>query len=283
MYLIAIFISFPYYKINIKTIKLILLFMFIYIIVYNFISHLGLNLNTQGYVYLLLCIYSTLYFDFNKKLNIFNILVILITWYQVQLSESRGALIGLIIFLILRYIISAKLWSNKIVYNLIIFILTTGAIIFASIYVYMWKNNVHLDISFSSKNLYSGREAIWDEAFILIKQFPWTGIGSAYKIQSYSNFNIHNSMLNLVLVYGIPVYIFIVSVITIALNKIRKYIVNDKRVKTIIAGFFAILQVGFFENNLVWPATSYCSCLLIGIAFSLINQKYEENINEEEV
>ena len=139
----------------------------------------------------------------SRKRQIFGVIlsipVIIMSIMAILESQSRGVLLGFIVFLVFM-MLNNKYIKNSKIYSFITCIILVSIIGFVLLYVNMWENNVDFSIPFTEKSLYSGREEIWTE---LLKQFSdnyMLGVGSHYNIQSFETLNIHNSMLYLLVI-----------------------------------------------------------------------------------
>ena len=103
--------------------------------------------------------------------------------------------------------------SLKFVYWTMVSILTVGSLAWTQLYVYMYKTNIILDLKFSAKRFFTGREQIWIEMWNALDAHWLTGVGSGYQMASFMDggFNVHNSMFNFLVVYGIIVFLLILS------------------------------------------------------------------------
>lgn len=257
---------YKYIKVSDKLITILSFFMFL-LFVYYFLSlsNLSFNNNSIGYIFLITYIYTSIFF-FNKgKLKYLLPLLTFVAIISIFATENRSSLIGLILFLLLAYVIPSKIWGNKIIYPTIIYALTIGSLIFVLTYVYLWRNNISFDLPFTNKFIYSGREYIWNELIINFQHNPIVGLGSNYNIKTYENLNVHNSMFNILVIYGIPIFVITVIMMINRLKGLSIY--NTRNAKVAIAGFFSILIVGFFETNLVWSSINFPGLFLIVIAY----------------
>lgn len=271
--ILTMLVFFRYLVISERQLAIISLGMFIYFLFYCFIQAQPFNPNGVGYIIFLTFIYTNFYLNMNRKFKWLIPLCIIIAIYYVYLTESRGALLGVILFVLLCYVIPSKLWRNKVIFSLISFCLTIGAIFFVHLYVYMWRNNVNFKVEFSQKSLYTGRESIWNELIIDFKAHPLVGLGSNYNIMSNASLNVHNSMFNILVIYGIPVFVFFIFLLWNRLGKLSCYVAVNKNVRISVSGFLSILLVGFFETNLIWSNNVFPALFLLAIAYSNSRRK----------
>lgn len=238
-----------------QSFMLILSLMFMLLFLYwIIISPEGFNTNSIGLVSLTTYIGSSFLLRSIKGKILRESFFLVITYAVIQSiinSKSRSSIIGLIIFLLLSYVIPKRIWLNKKVLRLICLFITIGSIGFVLFYLYMWENNISFNIEGVNKNFFSGREAIWYELMFLFKDNVIFGLGSNFDLQSHPNLNVHNSMYNILVIYGIPIFVLVFIQIWrrfsfLSLDKERnKYFVIS------MAGFISIAIQSFFENTLI--------------------------------
>ena len=114
------------------------------------------------------------------------------------------------------------------------------------------------------------------EVLELLKEAPLVGLGSAFKLYSHSNLNIHHSFLNNIVVYGYPIGLIMILLIYRLLLPLREYL-SDTLIKNCVIGFWVFLLIGFSETNLI--GNLIVSYLLLGIAYSRIKTTNSSNKN----
>ena len=92
---------------------------------------------------------------------------------------------------------------------------TFGSLALTKIYVYLYNASITINLIFSTKRFFSGRELIWIEMWNELDKHWLTGVGSQYNMASLVNggFNVHNSILNFWAVYGVIVFILALGII----------------------------------------------------------------------
>ncbi|HDR4707879.1 TPA: O-antigen ligase family protein [Bacillus paranthracis] len=271
---VIMIVIFRFFSFKEKSIKVISMVMLVYFIFYCFLQMEPFNTNTKGYIILLTYIYSTFYLSTLKFKRIMIALISCFAFYAIQLTDSRGALLGLILFILLAFLIPSKVWGNKKGVGLINVVLTIGSLIFVYTYIHLWENRFSISLDFTDKPLFTGREAIWTELFYSFKEHPMVGLGSNYDILSYGNLNVHNSMFNILVIYGTPVLLLVLVLIWKSLMNLSDGIINVNFVRIAVSGFYSVLLVGFFETNLLWASNIFPALFLIAIAYSS-NKKIE--------
>ncbi len=274
--IIIIFITLitgQYYNLTNKQIKTISFFMMMNWL-YNILFYdRYINPNIISYFIMLGMIYGCIYFSEYKVSKLVAGGIILCSMMVILKLESRGALLGVITFTGITYLLPKKILSKKFVIYTIVWGLIIGSIIFVIVYTYLWKHNITFNIPFTTKSLYSGREHIWSEVLRALDGNYITGIGSNYNLQSFFIFNIHNSILYIIASYGMPIFLVYVVLLTLVFSKIDSKIYNLKQARYALAGFCATLIVSFFETNLVWIDVVYQSLFFLIICCSIDSSK----------
>ncbi len=265
------------YKMSIDFIKKFCFIMIIYFFIYINIADTNYyNVNSISYILFNLMIYCVLFNDFKLKRNILlESVVIFICIIKSIEYNSRAFTIGIITFILFRYILNSKVLANKFVYNLIIISIFIGSIIFPYFYVYSYENEMFMNVlDLNGRSLYTGREYIWKEVLYIIKDNIFMGVGRPIQLHSFESFNPHNAVLYFLALYGVPLFIVFMITMLYHLNIIRKYISLDVRIKTLISGFFSLLIISFFEINMFYRITFIISMFPIIFCFSIIYNDY---------
>ena len=185
----------------------------------------------------------------------------IISWYR-----ARCALIGLVMVALI-IVIPRKLWNNRILYGLLCFAVTFGAIAISGIYILLGKVKDVFTIQIFYKDILSGRNEIWGELWNAYLEHPITGIGSNYimKLEWMGGmFEVHNGLLDILIVHGIAVFAITVILLLIRLLGLRKYVVTSTLNKVIMAGVMAMLVSSFMENFFIVPPFTLAFMLLLG-------------------
>lgn len=198
-------------------------------------------------------------------------IVNLVLWHL-----ARGAFVALFLFLFFYYIVPEKLWKNKVFYRGLCLLSTLGSLLFVASYVALAATGVNFQMPFFYKSLFSGREQIWYEVWELLSKQLLTGIGSGFKLKSFFEYNIHNSMYDILAVHGLIVFILAVWLILRRLFDLQKIVIKAEgenlRVKRLaLAGIFAIFLESFIDMDLMWA--NYTPVLL----FLLLKLKGYDN------
>lgn len=238
---------------------------------YYFLSldNLEFNPNIVGVVILLITIYACLFFGSKAIFKPIVILLIGGALIMILNTESRGALLGLIFFVIFNYLIPARIAVNKLFHLIIYSSLTIGSLVFTFVYFSMWKRNVVFNLPFTNKSLYTGRESIWLEVWTAFFDQPILGIGSNYQLQTFESLNIHNSMLSILAIYGLPTFLLFIVIAWSRLKSLIPLMISEPEVKVVVFGFYSMLVVGVFENYLVNIIQFFAIFFLFFIGYSV--------------
>ena len=213
-----------------------------------------------------------------------------------MLYHSRTAMFGMLMFLIVYFVLcimstkiglpginEVKSGSNGIKWlcKFIFLLASVGAVLFT--YVYIKLADAFGEVILLYKDIFSGRQAIWQELWGAFLSSPITGIGSAYELKSFDIFEVHNGLFDILTVHGIIVFALIIVMLwrmferacgqgagnVWSLHNIRK----TYRIKNIaISAAFAMMFTSYFENFFTVPPYS-----IIFMTFILIAKSENKN------
>lgn len=185
----------------------------------------------------------------------------IISWYR-----SRTALMGYIILLLLKYL-PLKFVTNKIMYCLFTMLGTIGGVIVPFVYIFLANFLNKLNVQLFYKDLVSGRELLWSELISAFLKTPITGIGSSYVVKTdFMNgmLEVHNGMLDILIVHGVVVFIPICLMLTKRLLDKRNFASDMNMNKIVFASIICMLVTSFFENFIiVQPFSLIIFCLIV--------------------
>ncbi|MDO4394952.1 MAG: O-antigen ligase family protein [Mycoplasmatota bacterium] len=238
---------------------LILFFRYCYLSVNSYSNNVyynGFNSNTVAQIIMFCCLIISLFMQNKHSQKMYIVLFNIFSAYFILKSQSRGALLGILVYVII--LLNDKKEIKKInIKYLLILIIFIGSI-FPLIYANMYKNEVIFEIPLINKSLYSGREAIYLDIINGFKDNKIsiiTGLGSNFQLTHYPTLNAHNMYLGLLVNFGIFSFILvIIYLMIIFLNNC-----NYRKVLPI----FALLTNAYFETSMLWPAILMFPCLLI--------------------
>ena len=186
--------------------------------------------------------------------------VALVLWHL-----ARGAFIALTLFLIFYFIVPRSFWRKKLPYRVLCVFVTLGSIAFVAFYVVLGSTGFNFKLPFFYKNVFSGREQIWLEVWDILKENIFTGIGSGRELKSFVEYNIHNSMYDILAVHGIIVFILALVLILRRLFKMQAELYGKNIIKICAASaVFAIFIESFIDMDLMWA--DYSPLLLFLLA-----------------
>lgn len=172
----------------------------------------------------------------------------IIAWYR-----SRTALIGLLVLMVMKFL-PIKFITNRIVYTMFTLVATVGGVFGTLIYIGIGHLKSYVNIQLFYKDLISGREVLWKELWSAFLKQPVTGIGSSYVVKTdFMNgmLEVHNGMLDILIVHGIIVFIPIALLFTKRLLE-RRTVVADNRInKMVFAAIICMMVTSYFENYII--------------------------------
>lgn len=249
----------------------------------------GVNQNMVGIFMFYMTAFVVLFFP---RKNVWNsliaILSLAVSAFTIWLSECRSAQ-GAIIIAIMGalYINFKKKEIDKSLLNfecLIALVLLFGGIIF--VYMSIGTTDVVQNFIGDVSDLFgnrkgaslSTREDIWVEGLNAFYQSPFIGTGSMLRIKSYSEdtLALHNSTLNIMVVYGIFIYIITIFYIRRLIAKIKKTDIHRNLLFVGISVYCGVLLISYFESNLMDYFKFYSMIPLIySCSISNLKEDYE--------
>ena len=231
-------------------------FLFVYPLMFAEYGFYGYNTNTAATftIYTLLLAFVFVQ-GMKEKIAAAGFFAVLLIVKGVQLAlyhRARGAFIMLGVFLLFAYILPAKWWLKKGVFRCIYLLETLGSLLFVAAYTVLGTSGVNFYLPFFYKELFSGREAIWKEFFELFAQKPLTGIGTNVTISSFFEFNVHNAMFNILVVYGAVTFILTLVLIYMRLEKMREKALRNRLSYLALCIVTAVFFESFFDVDLLW-------------------------------
>lgn len=184
----------------------------------------------------------------------------IISWYR-----ARCALIGLITVALL-ILLPRKMWKRKVLYGLLCFAVTFGAIAISWLYIMLGRIKDVFTIQIFYKDILSGRDEIWGELWRAYLDHPITGIGSNYvmKLEWMGGmFEVHNGLLDILIVHGIAVFVITMILLVSRLLKLREKAASSTLNKVMMAGIVAILVSSFMENFFIVPPFTLAFMILL--------------------
>lgn len=228
--------------------------------------------NMVGFMFLILLVFGEILLEYIKNdmelwyLKYLQILFYITSVLLAVCYQARSAALSMAVFGII-YFIAPVIAQNRALYNAWIFVFTAGSLIFTGIYAAVADSGWNLRILY--KDVMSGRELIWAELWREFIKHPVTGIGSSYEMKSFFMFEVHNALLDILVVHGIPVFICFLFLLVKALLRLRTRDIKfcpDKRLA--FAGVFTLMFQSFFENGFIVTPYSMVFFILMLICVS---------------
>ena len=180
--------------------------------------------------------------NINKILKFLYLPIMAALIYFLVLTKARVSLLSMIFIIVyyvvvyvLSYMRTNKKWQIK-PHSSLIFLLIISSLIFVFVYMYMYKNNIFTNVKIMDKELFSGREHLYQNA---LNRWENKLIGN---IEVFSLQNSHNGLLTVLINTGVIGLILYVIHAFINLNEIyKKYCLN-------VAAIGFVIIMGFFVN-----------------------------------
>lgn len=222
-----------------------------------------INLNTNGSGFILMicefCLLGLVCVNKNHRAKryCYLILFVVVFIFHIQFS-GRSSLIGTALMLL--YVIFKRQFdkSGKRFVRGLAFILCLGGVLFAYIYaVPLFEKIGHGQIYLMGKDIFTGRQVIWQDAFEQLSGNLLFGIGNRLQSIAINNdtsgfTNLHNQMMGWLTTYGIVVYILILLLIMGLLG----IYVKKGRSKIFIAVTLILLGISYFDTILYSSANN---------------------------
>lgn len=219
------------------------------------------NTNTAATftIYTLLCAFILLEMLYGSTplIGLFMVMILL-KGFQLSLwHRARGAFIMLMLFMIFRYVIPGKWWNNKNFYRVLYLLATFGSLAFVGLYVVVGTTGANFKLPFFYKEVFSGREAIWQELFTLLvnKDRPYmffTGIGTNFELKSFFEKNVHNAMYNFLVIHGVLVFAGIVYFVCKRLKAFHVKIKDNRVILCAMCALMAVFFESWFDVDIIW-------------------------------
>lgn len=252
---------------------LIMLFvwlLFVYPNMFAAYESYGYNTNTAATftIYTLLCALVVV-MKFRQRVEIVGLFIVLLLVKGVQLAlyhRARGALLMLTAFLLFYYVIPKKWWLNKKVFRVLTILATFGSLLFVGAYTVLGFMGYNYVLPIFYKKIFSGREKIWREFFYLFIKKPITGIGTNLEITTFQEFNVHNAMYNILVVYGIVAFAGVLFFVFRRLEQFRQKALVDSTAFCVLCAIMAVFFESFFDVDLLWVDYAFNLLFLMLVA-----------------
>lgn len=217
--------------------------------------------------------HATNYFRHKAK----SFLTTVLAFIVVILSRSRASLAVLVVGLILYHVFGAKISKSKKLGLLVLIGVIAASVAFPIIYVALWRTS-DSSMEILGKPLFTGREWIWNNLYMFIKDKPRSimiGTGKAQELFWHGKYNLHNSSLALFSMFGlIPTllyYLFVMSKTVDAYRVSEGALTEQQRSLYVI--IVSVLLFGIGETILTYTL----SMVFLSIALAWIDRKDNQN------
>jgi len=242
------------------------------------------NFNMVGMVYMTICILTLIFLELIRikfkigYLSEIELLLYCVSTLLCLLYHARCVLAGMIIMGLI-YLLMPVISKSRLLGYILVGLSTIGSLVFTLFYILLSKTGVEITILY--KDILSGRQDIWSELWTAFLKQPLTGIGSSYKIQSFFIFEVHNGLLDILVVHGVIVFAVVIGLLIRRLldfcnktNELYDDRDNNRILRVAYAGIFAILFTSFFENFFINSPYLMIVLILLVIPKSVENEGY---------
>lgn len=203
---------------------------------------------------------SALLIFFIKRIGV-KLLVFVVSIIAIMLTQCRSALGAELLYFAALYLPFLKsLFKHLRMY--LPYAFAMFGTFFPKLYLNMYANNVSLDLTYSEKGLFTGRQVIWQlmlDSLNSDKVNYILGVGTKNVVENGKIISgYHNWYFGIIYVYGIPVFLLYFFVFIYSLRKIKSY-----EVFCIVLG---IMLLGIFETTVLsgLVQTYVFMCFLLG-------------------
>lgn len=236
-----------------RTILSLNLIFFVYNIFWINSNYKIYNANTIGIIGMILFFINFILMgQIKRKIFKIPVLILILKDFDIIIkSASRGSLGGILVFLILFLLLGKIVLKNRFFFNISIIMSTLGSIIFVYSYIYLWLSSGVENTFIFGKRLFTGREKIWYELYLKFKEKIFVGLGSDIKLHSFGSLNVHNSFYDLLVIYGIFVFLILICLILKTFNMNYKTIQRNNLSKISFFIIIGILISSFIETTFI--------------------------------
>ncbi|MGN0797246.1 MAG: O-antigen ligase family protein [Christensenellales bacterium] len=208
-----------------------------------------LNPNTVGLLYFFLLVYSIILVNkmpFSIPLKYFvKIVLFAMIFYLSWPTGARTSVVATGLFFVADILNVIPSKRNPVVLQRLYVVGLVATLLFTLFYMFLHKiTNGNFEIL--GKNLFTGREVVWQEAYDLLKDNWLIGYDNHYAFLNGRVLNVHNSMLGVWIVLGIIPLIYCIKCIGDGFLMIAK----SSRSRTTMYALFAMLFIMIFETLL---------------------------------
>jgi len=215
-----------------------------------------LNPNVIAYL-ILLSSFVAFHLIKNRHAVMKSLIVFLVVLYLLIGTGARTSLIAFLLFVLLNLFNKRKHLSkirlNNYKSRIAFLIIASFCVIY--IYAYILPNYVSSGrLIILNKNVFSGRQIIWQEIFSLMKHNWLFGVGADYAFMDNQLYSAHNLFLGYAAIFGLPVMLGMILFIYRILNDcfLKN---NNMNTKYLFSIWVALLVISMFETVLSYSPT----------------------------
>lgn len=250
------------------------------------------NFNMAGFAFMLMAFFAMIVTELivpakdrgdgkaeHSLKGFFEFIIIITAFILSMLYHSRTVMFGIVMFGVV-WLFYGVMSTTRVLYDIFLAAVTAGSVLFTGLYVMLAGRFGGVKLLY--KDVFSGRQGIWEELWKAFFAHPVTGIGSSYELKSFEIFEVHNGMFDILTVHGIIVFILVVILLWRMMLRAGGYdadleadgLHNPHGIRRIaVSACFSMMFTSFFENYFTVPPYS-----VIFMAFVLIATGwYEED------
>ena len=227
---------------------------------YTYYAANFINPNTWAEFIMYISMLYTVLNSSKGRFNVINIGVLIMSIVGMYNCRTRFMTLSSILYLFL-YIFPYRFFKKKKMFLLAVIIILVGTF-FPFVYLYLYRSGFKMMIY--GKDIFSGREYIWNAIFQAMNENEWrylVGLGSHVDLANLGNLNVHNLYLTLIVDFGVIGYfvyfIYILHIIFEKSEKIKSEISKNALLMFIVGSLF----LGYSETSLLWSAVFLISCI----------------------
>lgn len=213
----------------------------------------GFQVNPNGFGFLVFFA-SVLFFSTRRRLSLADFVALFVIYGLVAMTGSRTAMGSLLFLSYFQFFSSSSFSKAKLVFI---------AIISIPIVLFLFFEFFERSLTFATAFVDSGRDRFTDIAVPLIAQHPVLGLGADASYLFVETGNMHNSYLRLALMFGLPITVVFLLVLTAFLMRVRFTRIDYPLIKV---PFYAIPILFLGEDYAVGLGTPYFLYICLFIA-----------------
>lgn len=232
------------------------------------------NPNTSGFILSLFAMCLLLGASkFKKITNALLFAFVILLFGFLFVFKSRTAMAGFILFVIAYLFCKYILKLKPNLYGFLALLACVGGILFAYVYIVLFNELGYGKLTIFGKDLFTGRQYIWMDAFEQLKGHYLFGIGNTLHSSQIGNdtsgvTNLHNQMMGFLTVFGVFSFsafaLFIARQVKLLAQK------RKKRIGSILF-IFVLIAMSYFDTILYSSANSAIICGVIILISALEN------------